>query len=191
MRQINPTQIANRIGRIVFATIVASVFVGILSQIGGFTWGESATSPWLPLEWYIDAAFEIAVGVVLLAFVVPIVMVVYWGLSSRVQWVRKWQVMGTGTVLVALALAGVTDGLTLEVVTDTVAFTAYGLSILAAVALVETLFAGRPSKDITSKHVATGTGVLVVAFLVLVPVVAVGSAAAGVVLPTDDPSPVD
>lgn len=191
MIQPNPTRIANRIGRIVFATILAGMFASLLEQFGGFTWGENTTSPLTPLEWYTDAVADIMIWTILLTFIVPIVMGVYWLLSSRLSWTRKWQILLSGAVLSAVILGGLWNDPTLEIAIDTAVLLVYGLAILAAISIVDVLFAGRPADELTSGHVATGTGILVVVFAICVPLVAIGSAATGVVLPVDDTSPVD
>lgn len=176
MERINPTRIANRIGRIVFATILAGVFVGTLSLFN-LNDMDSLTSLDSVLNIYVGALVEVAIMPVLVGFIVLPTILVYWALSNRVSWTRKWQILLTGTVAVAVAWAVGENSGVLDITLATLAKVIYGCAILAAISLTESL----SGRDVTfaPRQIATGTGALALVFVVLVPAAAIGAGVVG------------
>jgi len=180
MTFINPPRLANRTGRIVLATILASAVVGVLSLFNP----ENATQLTAVSDGpgiYFDALFDVSITTVFLSLVVPPAVLAYWGLSSKLSERRTWLVLAVVTVGVAVAWAvGDVTG-ALDIVLATVAKTIKGGAILLSIAAVETITSGE--SDLAPGQLATGVGALALVFVVVVPIAALG---AGVVSDTGD-----
>lgn len=172
MERINPTRIANRIGRIVFATILAGVFVGTLSLFNP-DYMDSPTGGGTVFDIYVSALVEVAITPVLVGFIVLPTILVYWGLSNRVSWTQKWQILLGGAVVVAVAWAVGDNSGVVDITLATLAKVVYGCAILTAISTTESL----SGRDVTlaPRQLATGTGALALVFVVLVPAAAIGA----------------
>lgn len=182
MTQINPTQIANRTGRIVLTTILAGALVGVLSLFNPDR-ANDFTGPFDLVNLYLGAAFDVAIVGVLVGVIVPPVMLLYWGLSERLEWTRTWQILLGGTVVIGVAWAVSGHTGAVDIGLAAMANVTKGGAILLSVATVEVL--ATSDSGPTPGQLATGTGALALVFVVLVPTAAIGAGVVG------DPEPED
>lgn len=187
MRHINPTRIANRIGRIVFATILAGVFVGVLSWFSPVGW-NSPRDITEPINLYFGAAIDLGIFVVISAPFVLVLVCLYWGLSSRLRWTRVWPILGVVAVGPAVGWAFVyTDAGLWNTAVGILSMVAFALAVLIGVAISETVFSS--GVDLAPNQFATGTGAFALVFVVLVPAAAIGAGVVSGVPVGDDANP--
>ncbi|WP_440767521.1 hypothetical protein [Natronorubrum sp. DTA7] len=181
MTRFNPPQIANRIGRITLATVLAGILMMVVSvpfrAIDGDLPGVTT-----PIELFgttlIDLLF-MSVGAVV---VVPPAVLVLWLLKRRYPHTTAWKALSALAAIVAVGyvVAG-TSSTPLEYATSTVATAGYVVAILSSIAVSESIFAGQLGDELSIRQLATGYGSVVIALFVLVVVAAAGAGAAGVV----------
>ncbi|WP_455448192.1 hypothetical protein [Natrinema thermotolerans] len=193
MKRPNPTTVANRIGRIALATILAALFSILATVPGKVRSGEFADLT-DPVDVYGMILMDFVLYLIYASVLVPIVLCVLWGLSRWVSRVRVWQAILVATIGLAIAVSHEHWGTPLQFGMSLVGSIAYAGAVLAAIALVEVLFAWDIAAETSLEGFVTASGgtiAVVMALVLVAATVSTGALAiadtAGVSLPENEP----
>ncbi|WP_436348780.1 hypothetical protein [Natronorubrum sp. FCH18a] len=181
MTRFNPTQIANRIGRITPATALAGILMMVVSVPFRAIDGDlpSVTSP---IELFGTTLFELLVISIAAVIFVPPAVLALWILKRRYPHTTAWKALTVLAAVVAVGyVAAGTSSTLLEYATSTIATAGYAVATLSSITVSESIFAGQLGNDLSTRQLATGYGSVVLALFVLVVVAAASAGAAGVV----------
>ncbi|WP_148225496.1 hypothetical protein [Haloterrigena turkmenica] len=155
---------------------------------------RSGTFPDLtdPIDIYLSLLVEVWTYGIVAAVLVPVVLGVLWGFSERFSRVRVWQAILVVTVGLAVAMSLESWGHPAAFVLATVGRLASGGAVLAAVVIVELLFAWDIASQTSLEGFVTASGgtlAVVVALVLVVATISTGVLAvagtAGVSLPEE------
>ena len=192
MIQPNPTRIANRIGRIALATVLAGVLAA-LTNVPGEVRSGSFPSLTDPIGIYATIVVEVWTHTIFASLLVPLVMGSLWLLSRRFSRVRVWQAILVVTTALAAGMSSDHWGEPLAFAASTADLLAFAGAMLAAVAVVELLFAWDIASQASLEGFITASGgtiAVVVALVLVVATISTGALAvadtAGVSLAADN-----
>ncbi|WP_337653266.1 hypothetical protein [Halomontanus rarus] len=177
MKHINPTQIANRIGRITLATVLSGLFAVVIYM---FTEAIGEPVHQYGIEntvFGIIAIWVVSVGLAGL-FVAPL-LIAKWGLADRLSSLRYWQAVLALAVLFSAwyPTANAHTPTTTAFLASMTTVLAYALTVVLGMALAEHLFSSPVTDRVSGTEIVTGVGAgAVVAAVLLVVAVTSGSA---------------
>lgn len=185
IQQDTLTRLANRIGRITLATMLAALFSTVIHAIRN---PLEITGPLAFIDELVYLTFTTGIYAIFALVAVPLVTLALWGGERLTSRERAWQatVVLAGLSAVGFAYTDTANVTVLEVATSTLVAAAYAGAVVLSVAIVEWTCTDRSSPT-TVPTFAAGIGGVLAVCLVVVLVVGAGATAVGAVMPADDP----